>query len=518
LRRPFADGRHAHRRKQHEEEVMGMNRTRVSSALALAAMVSTVAAESAPASAETASEPARLDEQRSTLDEQVEVSLTIYNDDLALIRDRRRVDLPAGQVELAFRDVSARIRPETALLRAVGGVSPEGIEQNFDFDLLTPAALLEKYVGREVGLVTRHPTTGEETEESAVVLAASDGVVLRVGDRIETFQSGQFPGRLVYRDIPASLRDRPTLVLMLTSADAGPRELELSYLSSGLGWKADYVGELDADETTMDLAGWVTLTNRSGTPYRDAKLQLVAGDVNQVAEDVYAPQFEAMAMRAAAPAPNMREESLFEYHLYSLERPTTIADNQTKQVALLDAPRVRVAKELLVRGDQGAFREPRGGLAQDLDVTVYLTAVNDAVSNLGLPLPGGIVRIYQRDTQGQVQFIGEDRIEHTPKNEELRLKLGRSFDVTAERKQTAFKKLSGSGPWQYQFESAYEIRVNNAKPEAQSVTVQEVIPGDWTILEESAVHEKGNANTAIWQLQVPAEGEVSLSYRVRVRF
>lgn len=457
-------------------------------------------------------------EQRSTLEDQTAVAVTIYNDDLALIRDSRRVELPAGRSELAFRDVSGQIRPETALLRATEGSAPQVIEQNFDFDLLTPAALLEKYVGREVGLVSTHPTSGEETEETATVLAATDGVVLRVGDRIETFRAGKAPGRIVYRDIPANLRDRPTLVLTLDSEEAGSRLLELSYLSGGLGWKADYVGELSADEQQLDLAGWVTLTNRSGTSYRNAQLQLVAGEVNQVEEARGGPQVEMMAMRAASPAPNMREESLFEYHLYSLAHPTTIADNQTKQVALLDAPGVDVGKELLVQGDQRAYREPRGELAQELAVTVYLTATNDEDSNLGLPLPAGIVRIYQRDSQGNAQFIGEDRIDHTPKNERIRLKLGQSFDVTAERKQTEFKKLSGTGPWQYQFEGAYEILVKNAKSEPETVVIQERIPGDWTMLEESAPHEKGNANTAVWRLEVPAEGETRLSYRVRVRY
>jgi len=466
----------------------------------------------------TPTAPMQENEQRSTLDEQTAVAVTIYNDDLALIKDSRRVALPAGRTALAFRDVSGKIRPETALLRTIEGPPPHLIEQNFDFDLLTPESLLEKYVGRDVGLVTRHPTTGEETEESAVVLAASDGVVLRVGDRIETFGSGQAPGRIIYRDIPPTLRDRPTLVLALEAEQAGERLLELSYLSRGLSWQADYVGELAPDQERLDLAGWVTLENRSGTSYQDARLQLVAGDVNQVEEDMRRPQYETMAMRAAAPAPNMREESLFEYHLYSLAHPTTIADNQTKQVALLDAANVVVDKELLAQGDQRAYREPRGELWQDLDVSVYLNATNDEASNLGLPLPAGIVRIYQRDSEGNLQFIGEDRIGHTPKNESLRLKLGQSFDVTAERRQTAFTKRSGSGPWQYQFEGAYEIRLKNAKPEPQRVTVQERIPGDWTMLEESAAHVKGNANTSLWRLEVPAEDQILLSYRVRVRF
>lgn len=458
-------------------------------------------------------------EQRSTLEDQTALAVTIYNDDLALVRDSRRLSLPAGRSTLAFRDVSARIQPETALLRTLEGTPLQVVEQNFDFDLLTPAALLEKYVGREVGLIKTHPTTGEETEETATVLAATNGVVLRVGDRIETFQSGQVPGRIIYRDIPPNLRDRPTLVLMLEGGgSSGEHLVELSYLSGGLSWRADYVGELSPGHDRLDLTGWVTLSNQSGTSYQNAALQLVAGDVNRVKDSIRAPQADAMMLRAAAPAPDMREERLFEYHLYSLGRKTTIADNQTKQVTLLEAPDVSVSKALLIRGDQRAYREPRGELWQELDVRAYLTATNDEASNLGIPLPAGIVRIYQRDSQGNAQFIGEDRIDHRPKNEQIRLQLGQSFDVTARQRQTDFKKLSGTGPWQYQFESAYEVLIKNAKPEAERVRLQETIPGDWTILEESAPHEKGNARTAVWNLEVPAEGEVRLSYRVRVRF
>ena len=461
-------------------------------------------------------------ELRSTLSDQQAVAVTIYNDDLALVKDQRLLTLPAGRSELAFRDVSARIRPQTALLRDLDGPGRIAvIEQNFDFDLLTPAKLLEKYVGREVGIVTRHPTSGEETEERATVLAAGDGVVLRIGDRIEAGQVGDddggLPGRIVYRDIPSNLRDRPTLVLMLDSAADGPRTLELSYLTGGLSWQADYVGELAADEQKLDLTGWVTLENRSGTSYRNAKLQLVAGDVNQVPESMpMAPMADAMRTMAAAPPP-MAQESLFEYHLYTLGFPTTIADNQSKQVSLLNASDVAVAKELLIQGNQAGYRQPRGGIADELAVNVFLVMTNDEASNLGMPLPEGIVRIYKRDTNGNAQFIGEDRIGHTPKNETVRTRLGKSFDVTAEKKQTEFTKLSGTGPWQYQFESAFEIEVKNAKAEAQTVIVQENIPGDWSMLAESAPHEKANAHTARWRLDVPAEGKSTLTYRVRVR-
>jgi hypothetical protein len=223
----------------------------------------------------------------STLTDQQEVAVTIYNDDLALVRDRRQVALPAGEAALALREVSAHMRPETALLRSLS--HSQGLtvfEQNFDFDLLTPGKLLEKYVGRTVQVVRTHPQTGADQAESATVLAASEGVVLKVGDRIET----GLPGRLVYPDVPPNLRDRPTLVVELASGSAAQQQLELSYLTGGLSWQADYVAALSSDEKTLDLSGWVTLTNQSGATYRNARLQLVAGDVNRVRDELRVPR------------------------------------------------------------------------------------------------------------------------------------------------------------------------------------------------------------------------------------
>ncbi|WP_242518178.1 MULTISPECIES: DUF4139 domain-containing protein [Thiorhodovibrio] len=460
-----------------------------------------------------------LPEVSTTLADQTAMAVTIYNSNLALIKDQRQISLPEGRLDLAFRDVSAQIKPQTALLRATedGQQAPRVIEQNFDFDLLTPGKLLEKYVGREVGLISTHPTTGEETEETATVLAANDGVVLKLGDRIETGRIGSLPYRIVYRDIPSNLRDRPTLSMRLDNQVTAPQTLELSYLTGGLSWQADYVGELSSDETRLDLTGWVTLENRSGSSYHDAQLQLVAGDVNRAPEPV--AEFSQLAQRrmVAAAAPPMQEEALFEYHLYSLAEPTTIADNQSKQVSLLAAPDAKVGKELLIQGGAGAYQRALGELAQDLDVQVFIEFTNDEASNLGMPLPAGTLRVYKRDAAGNAQFIGEDNIDHTPKNETVKVLLGQSFDLTAERKQTEFSKRSGSGPWQYEYDSAFEIVMRNAKPEAAKVTLQESIPGDWKILEESAPHEKGNARTAVWTLEVPAEGETTLTYRVRVR-
>ena len=456
-------------------------------------------------------------ENRSTLSDQQSVAVTIYNENLALVKDLRRVTLAAGRNRLALREVSGRMRPETALLRSVSHPGSLALlEQNFDFDLLTPAKLLEKYVGREVRVVRTHPTTGAETVDTATVLAANGGVVLRIGDRIET----GLPGRIVYGEVPPSLRDRPTLVSELESSRAGAQALELSYLTGGLSWKADYVAELNAADNALDLNGWVTLTNKSGTAYPDAKLQLVAGDVNRVRDEM------RMAAKAAgmrnvaerAPAAPMTQEALFEYHLYTLSRPTTIADNQTKQVALLGAQGVPVVKELLLQGADYYYRASVGGIGQKMKVGVFVQFENREASRLGMPMPKGVVRVYKKDSAGNAQFVGEDRIDHTPKNEKLRLKLGDAFDVTADKKQTDFKRREPTNRASYVFESAYEIVVRNAKKEAAAVVVREPVPGDWVMLEQSHRHSKAAAGTAEWKLSVPAEGSATLRYRVLVRY
>lgn len=452
----------------------------------------------------------------STLADQEEVAVTIYNDDLALVRDRRQVTLPKGAVALALREVSAQIRPETALLRSLS--HPRGFavyEQNFDFDLLTPGKLLEKYVGSTVQVVRTHPQSGADQAESATVLAAGDGVVLKVGERIET----GLPGRLVFPAVPPNLRDRPTLVVELESGAAATQQLELSYLSSGLGWQADYVAGLSVDEKTLDLSGWVTLTNRSGAAYRNARLQLVAGDVNRVADELRLQRamiMEDAVMKGAAPA--MAAESLFEYHLYTLPRPTTLKENQTKQVALLDADGVPLRKEYRLAGGSHYYQGRYSDLGEKLKVAVFVEFANRKEAQLGLPLPKGVVRVYKQDRSGQPQFIGEDRIDHTPENETVRLKLGDAFDVTASRKQTDFRKLGGDSRYNYRFESAFEIVLKNAKDEAVTVTVAEPIPGDWKMLAESHKHRKGSANAAAWDVPVPAKGEAVLSYRVEVSY
>ncbi len=459
---------------------------------------------------------AAVQETPSTLSDQQSVAVTIYNENLALVKDVRRVTLAPGQNRLALREVSGRMRPETAQLRSIshpGALTL--IEQNFDFDLLSPAKLLEKYVGRSVRVVRTHPTTGTESVESAIVLAANSGVVLRIGDRIET----GMPGRIVYDGVPPNLRDRPTLVSELASSRGGAQTLELSYLSGGLAWKADYVAELDAADKALDLNGWVTLTNTSGTAYPNAKLQLVAGDVNRVRDELRMAAKGAGTMaRAEAPASAMSQEALFEYHLYTLARPTTIADKQAKQVALLAAGAVPVTKELVLQGSDYYYRSSIGGIGQKMKVGVYVQFENRETSRLGMPMPKGVVRVYKKDSAGNAQFVGEDRIDHTPKNESVRLKLGEAFDLTADKKQTDFKRREPTNRASYVFESAYEIVLKNAKKERTTVVVREPVPGDWTMLEESQRHAKVASGTAEWRVAVPAEGSATLRYRVLVRY
>ncbi len=455
-------------------------------------------------------------EKMTTLDDQQSVAVTIYNQNLALIKDQRKIQLSTGESELSFRDVSAQMRPETALLR--NPKQPKAlsvIEQNFNFDLLTPQKLLEKYLGKTVEIATLNPATGKETIEKAKVLSVQNGVVVQIGRRIETNPRGRY----IFPEIPSDLRDRPTLTTVLRNKIQDSQPVELSYLTGGLSWKADYVAELSNDDNQLDLLGWVTLNNKSGTTYKQAKLQLVAGDVNQV-RPRFKRQIEKLHVRSAMAEDNsMREESLLDYHLYTLNRLTTLADSQSKQVSLLNAANVAVEKEYLLQGQSHYYRGQYGAIGQKLKVAVYVNFKNSAENNLGLPLPKGIIRVYKKDQDGNAQFVGEDRIDHTPNNEKVELKLGNAFDITANRVQTDYSKRRPSrSHYSYAAKSDFKITLKNAKKEAVTVTVREPIPGDWQITQESHTHRKVSANIAEWKVTIPAEGKTTLSYSTLVQY
>ena len=454
------------------------------------------------------------------------VAVTIYNDNLALVREARKLPLNAGANRIALRDVSARIMPETASLVARSGAALQLLEQNFDYDLLSAQSLLGKYVGKRVTTIRTNPANGEETREEATVLANNDGVVLQYADRIETGLPANV--RLAYGDVPANLRDRPTLTVDLQSGQAGEQTVDLAYLTGGFSWQADYVASLASDEKTVNLAGWVTLDNQSGTSYDNATLQLVAGDVGRVQ-----PDFDSMIkLLAAAPAAAleksapMAEESLFEYHLYTLNRPTTLKNNQKKQVSLLSAANVPVNKEYRLQGENYTYYNSLRGESPELGdkrkVDVFVEFKNEEKGQLGIPLPKGIVRVYKNDSDNRAQFIGEDRIDHTAKNDTVRLKLGSAFDVTGVWKSVSVKNLDSGKLGKLidgeQFEATYSIELSNAKKEDVTVKVVEPLPGDWNITAETFKHEKVGADLAQWQVPVPADGKVELKYTVRIKF
>ena len=472
-----------------------------SMALALAAALA-----SAPA---RAAEPPRLPD--STAADRTAVSVTVYNVGLGLVREVRTLrDLPAGIARLRFMDVPSRINPRTVHLASLndpGGLSV--LEQNYEYDLISPQKLLEKYVGREVEIVEQAEDLTTRTVR-ATLLSVNGGPVFRIGDRIVLNQTG----RITMPDVPPDLVPRPTLVWTIRNGRAETHRVEASYLTDGMTWSSDYVAVISGDDNSLGLTGWVTIDNRSGATFRDATLKLVAGDVRRVRGRTMALEESAMAdkVRRAA-APQFAEESFFEYHLYTLERPTTIKDNQTKQISLLQAENVPLTRRLLIRGQQWWFRNQRGTLARDQKAEVILEFENSKKAGLGIPLPKGTVRVYKKDRSGAEQFVGEDAIDHTPRDETLRLHVGNAFDVVATQTQTDYDVLSPR-----QSESAFKVEIRNHKDEDVTVTVRQPVGGDWTLLSSSLPGLKKDAGTLEFQVPVPANGRATLTFRVRVRW
>jgi hypothetical protein len=429
------------------------------------------------------------------------VSITVYNSNFGLVRERRQVELGKGKVELAFADVSAHIQPETVHITSL--TRPDALtvfEQNYRYDLLTPEKLLEKYVGKAVKVVRYNEKLGTDETKEAQVLAVEGGTVLRIDGEVVT----GFPGRYVFPNVPANLVAKPTLVWLLGS-EVEKQRVEVSYMTANLTWRADYVLVLDQADKVGDLTGWVTLTNGTGTSYPNAELKLVAGDVNRVAPPPppMAPEMamESMAVPTAAPAP-FRQESLFEYHLYTLSRPTDLLDKETKQVSLLEAHGIHVQKKLVFRGQEYWYRGRQGEVQKNQKVSVLVTLKNSEKEGLGMPLPKGTLRVYKADKAGAQQFVGEDSIDHTPRDEEVEVKLGEAFDVVADRKQTEWRALGNCVS-----ESAWEIVLRNHKDAAEKIEVVEPPNGDWEIVNASHTAKKEDAATFKFEVDVPARGK-----------
>jgi len=480
-------------------------------ALAAAALTSRDVAPTAQAASVTAvtGRP-----ESSTLDDQVDLAVTVYNSDIALIRDVRELQLPRGSADLRFMDIAATVNPATVHFRSLTEPSRVSVlEQNYEYDLLEPDKLLRKYVGRDVILVRRRTENGETREEEvkARLLSYNNAPVWQIGGEIVT---GLNADHIKFPELPGNLYTHPTLIWTLDNSGAARHRVEASYLASKLSWNADYVLTVARDDKTADLDGWVTLGNASGTSFRNAKLQLVAGELNRVRQ-VFA---RSMDMAARAPAAEskvaMAQEAFSDYHLYTLGRKTTINQNETKQVSMLAGTGIPVRKRYVVDGQEYYYRNSQhpGSPIKDV-VQVYYRFKNEERGGLGLPMPAGVVRVYQADSKGGTQFVGEDRIGHTPKDEELDLKIGTAFDVTCERNQVDFQKIASNV---YEFEYAITLRNHKATPIA--VEVNEPLGGTWKMVRSSHPWTKTAAWAAAFSVPVASDATVALTYRVRVTY
>ena len=449
----------------------------------------------------------------STFDDQKSVSLTIYNVNLGLVKDLRQIRLPKGVGELRFMDVASQIIPTSVHIKSLADPgSLIVLEQNYEYDLLNPQKLLDKYVGQEVKLYTKNPYTEREQIVTATLLSNNGGPIFKTGDEI----TYGHPGRIIFPGVPENLMAKPTLVWLTENSLLSGQKVEASYLTGGINWRSDYVVTLNDKDDKADLSGWVTIDNKSGATYRNAKLKLIAGDVNRAKDKQdYEFKMQRVAEMAAAKAaaPQFKEDAFFEYHIYKLQRTATVKDNQTKQISLVQADTIPVKKELLYQGANYYYYSRYDEAMSNQKVGVFVEIQNKKENNLGIPLPKGTVRVYKHDSEGSLQFVGEDAIDHTPKDEKVRIKLGDAFDVVGSRKQTDWKKIAYDT-----YEAAFEISLRNHKKEDIVVKVVEPVPGDWKMLACSQEFTKSEAFTAEFLVPVRKDGETKVTYRVRMRY
>lgn len=430
------------------------------------------------------------------------VDLTVYNQDLALVREVRQVSLPKGEFLFEFRDVPSRINPVTLLIGSGGRAGLEIFEQNYEFDLLSPDRILSKYVGREIAWIQE-----DGSRISGTLLGMNSGPVYEVDGEILF----KVPGRLALPELPANLRARPTLVWAAATARSGPAAVETSYLTQGISWHADYVLQLDEEGTKGGLQAWVSVDNRCGATFADAKLLLVAGDINQARPDRGVMMDFAAAPRAEKGRP-FQEEALYDYHLYTLQRPTTVKDNQIKQISLFEVEGISVQKQYRLSGQPRFFRSV-GNLKDKSKIDVSYRFDNTEANELGLPLPAGVFRVYGRSAAGSRQLLGEDRIDHTPRDEEIELKVGQAFDIVAERVRSDSRRLADN-----LYRHTFRITLRNHKDENVVVEVVEAVGGYWEIVTESHDHRKLDASTLAFDVPVESDGETVLTYTVEVKY
>ncbi len=448
---------------------------------------------------------------KSTLEDQTAVEVTVYNSNIGLVKDTRTVKLPKGVGELQFMDVAAAIQPVTVAVKSLNAPNQFMIlEQNYEYDLMNSQKLMDKYIGKNVKILKENFYQGTKEEVQAELLSNNNGQIYRINNEIYLGYNGQ----VVLPEIPDNLIAKPTLTWMYKNDASAAQQLEVSYLTQNINWIADYVMTVDKDDKLAGLNGWVTVNNQSGTEYKNAQLKLVAGDVNRVRDSEGKARFaKGMIMSEMADSlGGFQQESFFEYHIYDLQRPTTIKNNQTKQISLLSADGIGIEKEFIVYGQSDYYQSRYQQIPQG-KVGVYLKFKNEEKNKLGMPLPAGTIRLYKADSKGKLQFIGEDRIKHTPKNEEITLKIGDAFDIVAERKQMDYQNIGTRA-----IETEWEVTLRNRKEEDITVTVIEPVWGEWYILKSSHTYEKMDAQNIKFRIPVAKDGEVKLTYRVRVSF
>lgn len=454
-------------------------------------------------------------DQSTSLNDQTDLAVTVYNSNIALIRDVRQLQLPTGTFRLKFMDIAATVNPATVHFRSMTDPDKVSVtEQNYEYDLLEPAKLLNKYVGKEVTLVRTYMDNGTTKQEDikATLLANNNGPVWKIGNDIVT---GTYGETYRFPEVPANLYDRPTLLMTLQNSATRKQTIEASYLANSLSWNADYVLTVARDDKTAELDGWVTLANNSGTSFHNANLQLVAGELNRIPQAaggvLGGVQREAMMAKAT---PQFQQENFSEYHLYTLGRRTSVEDKETKQISLLEGSGIPVDKRFVVNGQNFYYHSVQGpGTPLKDPVMVFYKFKNEAKGGLGIPLPAGNWRVYQQDSKGGLLFIGEDHVDHTPKDEFVNVKIGNAFDVVAERKQTDYKKIADRV-----YEMEFAITLRNHKDTPINVEVNEPIGGDWEMLSSSFPATKTAAFAAQFNVPVKANGEAVLTYRVRVKY
>ena len=427
-----------------------------------------------------------------------EIALTVYNQNLGLVREIREMALEKGVNRMEFVDVASGIDPTSVHFRALSAPDAVSIlEQNYEYDLIGSTKLMSKYLGRRIGVFAKE----QQVHEGRLLSFAQGDIVLELDEGGIEVVKPNIVEHVRFPDLPEGLVTRPTLMWLLESEKAGRHRVEVSYLTSGVDWHTEYVGVSRKEDTELSLAGWVSIDNRSGATYEDAKVKLVAGDVHRVHPGRPVPNAMEYALAAKArSAPQFEEKAFFEYHLYTLGRRTTVKDNQIKQVSLFPGTQVRTEK---VYGYDGA--------RQADEVKVKLTFENSASAGLGMPLPEGILRLYKEDEDGALEFVGEDRIEHTPRDEKVEVTVGNAFDLVGERKVVEHRKIGDKV-----YEETVEVELRNHKDARVEILVTEHMRGTWEILKKSHDFEKEDAYTAVFRVPVEKDGEVKVRYTVRI--